>query len=990
MNSGNLHGETRENPASAAVASRVEDLAQLGVCAGCHRPLTRTGPNGECLRCLLGFALSPDDTESFPAEGDALHTPPRSAVPTLRYGHFEIAVGPDGLPIELGSGAMAVTYRALDTVLHSAVALKVINRKLAEHPAARARFLREARAAAKLHHPNVASVTHYGEQGGECYYAMELVEGETLEARVRREGPLPVAFALEVGVQVARALAAAEACGVVHRDLKPSNLMLTTRQGETGESDPFVVKVIDWGLAKAVRAESALGADHTHGAFVGTPAFASPEQFTPAADGFIDTRSDIYSLGVTLWYLLCARTPFTGRSLEEIHAGQTGSPLPVEQLISARVPGRVVALLSMMLTADAAARPQSARELLDALRRCQERFPPVAPPARRRGMRLPRLAVALGLAVALALVVAAWWRLQRDRIPAAPRDKSVAVLPFENFSPDKADAFFTVGVQDEIAADLARIGALKVVGSASTRSYPPEGRNLAKIGRELGVSHLLEGSVRRENGAVQVRVRLVNVHDLAHPWVQQYDRRLADVFAVQGEVTRAVADQLKAALAPAEKAAIAEPPTNDMAAYDLYLRAREGPKIFKSPGEVRRRYEKQIPLLEAAVARDPNFAFAWCELARAHDALHYYGFGNTTAEERAIDHRSLAETALAKARRLRPDAGEVHLAHANHFFEVSLDDEQARIEIDLARTALPNSSEVEVLAGEIARRQNRWGDAIRCLERAVALEPRENFNRFTLANTYRLLRRYDDFDRLMDQIIGTLTPQDSVAYRLFRALGSIEQRADPAPLRTAISAITPADEPNGELRDEYSLILALFTRDPDAISRTLAATEQPRFLFNRVAYPKAWFEALAARLRNDQDGAKAAFAVARAEVDQAVQANPRNARMLSLLAMIDAGLGKEEEAVREARRACELLPLEKASLDAPIAASNLAVVYAWTGQPDLAFAVLDEWISRPAGSNLPAQPSYGDLLLCPVWDPLRHDPRFPALVERLGPAALSR
>ena len=350
-----------------------------------------------------------------------------------------------------------------------------------------------------------------------------------------------------------------------------------------------------------------------------------------------------------------------------------------------------------------------------------------------------------------------------------------------------------------------------------------------------------------------------------------------------------------------------------------------------------------------------------------------------------MDHRALAEIALAKARRLRPDAGEVHLAQATHFIGPAMTNEQAQIEVDLARSALPNNAEVEEIAGEIARNQNHWEEAIRCLEKAVALEPRENVNRFTLANTYRLMRRYDESDLLLGQLIATLTPRDSVAYRLFRALGRLEQRADLAPLRAGINAITPADEPNGELKDEYSLILELCAHEPDAVSRTLAATSQPRFLINHVAYPKAWFEALAARMRRDRAGARTAFAAARVEVDRAVQADTANGRMLSLLAMIDAGLGNNGDAVREGRRACELIPVEKASVSAPAVASDLAVVYAWTGQPDLACAVLEKWIARPAGSNLPAQPTYGDLRLNPLWDPLQGNPRFAALTARLAP-----
>src|SRR5437667_2324440 len=292
-----------------------------GTCATCGRALTQCGPTGECLRCLVSLG--------FLADGEQAERPaPRGRLTPgqLRYAHFEVEVGADGFPVELGAGAMAITYRARDTVLNSAVALKVIERKVAQNPGARSRFLREARAAAQIHHPNVARVSHYGEQGGECFYVMELVEGETLETIVRREGPMPIARALEVIEQTARALAAAEACGVVHRDIKPSNIMLESDPGGTP-----IAKVIDYGVAKVLAPDAQLGDFQTQTGFIGTPAFASPEQFGPSEQRQIDPRSDIYSLGVTFWYLLCGRVPFVGRTLEEIRA-RPAQQLPVEQL----------------------------------------------------------------------------------------------------------------------------------------------------------------------------------------------------------------------------------------------------------------------------------------------------------------------------------------------------------------------------------------------------------------------------------------------------------------------------------------------------------------------------------------------------------------------------------------------------------------------------------------------------------------------------------
>src|SRR5215468_10541408 len=336
----------------------------VGTCATCGRPLTQVGPKGECVRCLasLGFL---NDSQLSEAPG----RPGRLMPGPLKYDHFEVQVGTDGFPVELGAGAMAITYRARDTVLNSTIALKVIDRRVAENPAARARFLREARAAAQIHHPNVARVSHYGEKDGECFYVMELVEGETLEAKVRREGPMPVGQALEVIEQAAHALAAAEACGVVHRDIKPSNIML-----ESDASGALRVKLIDYGIAKIAGPQADLAAEETQAGFIGTPAFASPEQFA-AGKSQIDTRSDIYSLGVTLWYLLTGRVPFAGRTIGEIEARHTNE-LPLEQLKKYHVPGQVIALLRSMLAADPKDRPQTARELLLAVNTCCAQISP--------------------------------------------------------------------------------------------------------------------------------------------------------------------------------------------------------------------------------------------------------------------------------------------------------------------------------------------------------------------------------------------------------------------------------------------------------------------------------------------------------------------------------------------------------------------------------------------------------------------------------------
>src|SRR6267154_760697 len=418
----------------------------VGTCAICGRSLTQVGPKGECLRCLadLGFLSGSQE----PGKSD---TGRRLMPGPLKYDHFEVEVGADGFPVELGAGAMAITYRARDIVLNSIVALKVIDRRVAKHPGVRSRFLREARAAAQIHHPNVARVSHYGEQDGECFYVMELVEGETLEARVRREGPMPLALALEVTEQAARALAAAEACGVVHRDIKPSNIMI-----ESDPSGASIVKVIDYGVAKVLAPQAGAGAEQTQAGFIGTPAFASPEQFAPSEQTKIDTRSDVYSLGVTFWYLLSGRVPFVGRTLNDIRVRQT-KRLPVEQLKGVDVPTRILALLKSMLAPDPKDRPQSARELLSEVHRCYTKFNPEARSRRRRAV----FATAGATLVIAAIPIGAW--LYQHGQFSGQFERSIAVLPFENLSDDKENAYLAEGIQDEILTRLSKIGDLRVI-----------------------------------------------------------------------------------------------------------------------------------------------------------------------------------------------------------------------------------------------------------------------------------------------------------------------------------------------------------------------------------------------------------------------------------------------------------------------------------------------------------------------------------------------
>src|SRR6266704_3325813 len=685
-------------------------------CATCGRPLTQCGPNGECLRCLVSLTFLGDGEQpERPAARGRLTPGP------LRYAHFEAETGADGFPMELGAGAMAITYRARDTVLNSLVALKVIDRKVAQNPGARSRFLREARAAANIRHPNVARVTYYGEQDGECFYAMELVEGETLEACVRSDGPMPLAVALDAIEQAARALAAAEACGVVHRDIKPSNVML-----ESDPSGALRVKLIDYGVAKVMGPQTQSGAEQTHAGFIGTPAFASPEQFAGAGQLPVDTRSDIYSLGVTLWYLLTGRTPFVGRTMEEIRARQTAE-LPLEQLKGLHLPGQVVALLKSMLAPDPKDRPQTARDLLSAVHRCYERF---NPQARSRRKRFALAGAALALAI-VAIALGAW--LYQHTRPFTPMERSIAVLPFGNLSSDKENAYFVEGIQDEILTRLSKIADLKVISRTSTQQYKSAPDNLREIAKQLGVAHILEGSVQKSADAVRVNVQLIKAANDSHLWADTFDRKLTDIFAVETEIAKTVADTLQAKLTGSEKQAIAVKPTENPEAHELYLKAR-----FFWNKRTSSDLKTAIQYFNQAIEKDPGYALAYAGLADAYAILTAY------AAAPVSESLPRAEIAAKKALELDESLAEAHTSLGLLLF-YNLDFQGSTKEFERAIALNPNYATAHHWYGlGPLRCIGNFDKAIAELNRALRLDPLSLIINADLGVGLMTARRYDE------------------------------------------------------------------------------------------------------------------------------------------------------------------------------------------------------------------------------------------------------
>ena len=955
-----------------------------------------------CPVCALlragGHDSAPSETlnPATESERNSAETEPSSIV--RRFENYEVMLDQDGKPIELGRGAMGITYKAFDIDLRFPVTLKVISEKYVGDESARLRFLREARAAAKVRHPNIASVLHLGRTGSGYFYAMEFVEGETLESLIRRSGRLEVRLALEIAAQVAAGLAGVHKQNLVHRDIKPDNIIVALEPGGA-----VTAKIIDLGLAKGASEFGSESEISTPGAFAGTPAFASPEQFAGLG---ADIRSDLYSLGVTLWEMLAGQVPFRGSPSELMHEHQR-APLPLEQLHG--LPQPVVVLLEVMLEKDPAQRFQSPAELLKAIPLVTAainaggsvthqdlRAIPREGAFQKRGKfsapakalltssRFPLFAwLVSGLLVGgiVTLAVNDFFRVshpaaksaETPSVSEAALEKSIAVLPFENISPNKDDAYFADGVQDEILNNLAKVAQLKVISRTSVMQYRGDAkRDLRQIANALGVANVLEGTVRRDGNHVRVSTELVDAHNDTTIWADSYDRDLTDIFAIQSEIAQTVADKLTATLSPEEKVRIEAKPTDNLEAYDLYLRAKAllvSAKVSWSEKPLR----EATNFVEQAVHLDPKFALAYCVLAEVQDYL--YLTYDCTPQRLAS-----AEAAISNALRLQPDLPEVHLAYAHHLYNAYRDYERAWVQLAIAQRSLVNNPEAILLEAAMDRRQGNVEKAIERLNKLIAFDPGDTAAISVLGGTLTGARQYRAAELAYDRLIALLP--DRPILGIEKAFVSFLKTGENTAMRLAITAL-PA-----RMRDEtdvlsFRLRLALQDRDwqqaRELIEKMKGGEDNGAFAYGFRSIPVHCYLTLLARLKGQEPEENLRSTEAREQLSQKVQKSPGDADLLSKLAVVDALLGKKQDAITEAKRATEMLPISIDAVNGPEIVKNLVVVYAWTSELELAFEALVPLTKMPFGID------YGDLKVSPFWNPLRNDGRFEKLLAELAP-----
>jgi eukaryotic-like serine/threonine-protein kinase len=692
-------------------------------CSVCGEPLNA---KGDCVACLLRTGLEESIVED-------------ASPSSLLFGDFEIARREGGSLWELGRGAFGVTYLAVDNVLRRKVALKVINLPAAagSPQAVRERFLREARAAAALRHPNVAAVYQFGASPdvSRCFYAMELIEGETLETRVSRDGPLNSKLVLDIAIQITRALMAAAAHGLIHRDLKPSNIMLKPGNAAATEIE---VKLIDFGLAKTLT-DAGSEMDLTRGEFVGTPNFASPEQFEKCS---VDVRSDIYSLGATLWFALTGKTPFAGCSIEEVRVAQKSEALPIEQLKTACVPPRLGSLLKSMLAIDPAVRP-GVNDLATALKRCS---------AKARSEKIRRNRVTLAALLILILGVSAFLIFPSLRThPAASNaetsEKSIAILPFENASHEPNTEYLSEGISEALINSLSELQQLRVIARPTAFRYKPKDVDPRQVGRELGVAAVLTGKVRQLQDALNVQVDLVDAVTGAQIWGAGYDRNIADLVAVKQAIAQEVTAKLKLKLSSEEQRRLVKRDSTNAEAYQLYLRGRYFWNKRTSEG-----IKQAVEHFQQSIEHDPNFSLGYVGMADCYTGLTFYNFAapheampkakesaikalaldNTLAEAHAsLAHVlmnydwnwSAAEKEFKRSIELKPDYATAHQWYAIHYLTATGRLEEAVQEMKKALELEPASLVMNTFMGATLYYAGRHDEAIDQCRRTIQMDP---------------------------------------------------------------------------------------------------------------------------------------------------------------------------------------------------------------------------------------------------------------------------
>jgi serine/threonine protein kinase/Tfp pilus assembly protein PilF len=921
------------------------------VCAKCGGTVFPDAPRGICSVCLFRTGLG------LLEENDVETVPQRSA-PMQEFGDYELLE-------EIGRGGQGVVYRARQKSLNRTVALKVIGLgRWASTPHLK-RFRHEAEAAARLEHPQIVPIYEIGERDGSCYYSMKFVEGGQLDELVRRE-PVSPRHAAELLVKIARTVQFAHERGILHRDIKPGNILLD-RQGEP--------HLTDFGLARLIEQESTVTNSFD---VLGTPSYMAPEQ-AAGRPKELTAAADVYALGAVFYQMLTGQPPFAGGTTYETIRLVIDTEPRNPRLWNPKVDVDLATIGLKCLEKDPKKRYETAEALAEDVERWL-RHEPIH--ARRAGVitrgrkwvrRNPAAAISAASMAALVIALGGLvWRSDLIRpLPAT----GIAVLPFENLSEDKDNAYLADGIQDEILTRLSKIADLKVISRTSTQNYKSRPENLRDIARQLGVAHILEGSVQKSGEAMRVNVQLIKAANGSHLWADTYDRRLSDIFSVETEVARAIADQLRAKLTGQEEQVIAAQPTSNPEAYDAYLRGLAySLKLTYIPANplAAQKY------LREAVRLDPKFALGWALLSYV-DAREYITRNLPPTLALREETRRAAETALT----LQPNLGEAVLAQGYYHYACLKDYDTAERYYDQARQLLPNSSRIPELLAYASRRRGRWDQSESYFDEAERLDPRNVYLLTQHAQTHILLRRFPDALRKLEQILN-ITPDDPDTLAMMAGIAQAEgdlPRASAllAPLRLAV------DDPSVLKTQVYQAILE---RRPAPVIATLKEIlMKPDSALDYSNGDLRFWLGWAQAVGGDHAAAQETWQQARSELESFLEEQPENNGLIEGLALTNMFLGDKAAALSWAEGAIAAIPIEKDAMTGPRELDILARVAAQTGEPDRAIAALQKLLSIPySGPMVESVPLTPALLrLDPMFDPLRNDAGFQKLVAPSSP-----
>jgi serine/threonine protein kinase/Tfp pilus assembly protein PilF len=943
------------------------------LCPKCGSEIPADAPEGGCPGCLLENGLHGDGSltvrdssaaavawANADAVADARHSKKaaRAAEMLGELGDYELLE-------EVGRGGQGVVFRARQKSLNRTVALKVISLGRWASKNHLKRFRLEAEAAARLEHPGIVPIHEVGERDGSCYFSMKFVEGGQLDEVVRRT-PMSLRQVAEFIAKIARNVHYAHEHGILHRDIKPGNILLD----EKGEPH-----LTDFGLARLVESESTMTRTLE---VLGTPSYMAPEQ-AAGNNAAISSVTDVYGLGGVLYQLLTGQPPFAGgTTYETIKLVLDTEPRQPRQL-NPKIDRELSTICLKCLEKDPKRRYSSALALAEDLEHwlkhepIQARHTGIFTRGRKWVRRNP--ARALSVASLIALTAASGWIVWKSEfIGRSVAANGIAVLPFENLSPDPDNAYFAEGIQDEILTRLASIADLRVISRSSTQLYHSKPRNLREIAKQLGVANILEGSVQKAADQVRVNVQLINAQSDAHLWADTFDRKLTDIFSVETEIAKRIAESLQAKLTGREEQALAVKPTNNPEAYDAYLR---GLAFESRIGNRRERYRTALSSYERAVQLDPNFAVAWTRLSRL-DAWFYFNRLDATTAGRG----DAAKSALENAQKLEPNSPETLLALGYYQYYVLLDYGRAKTTFEHVSKMLPGSSEARRALGLITRHEGHWDQSIAYFEQALALDPRNVELLDYAAFTYSMLRQFEAALKLYDRVLD-ITPNDpEVMARkagLYQAQGNLQQSANLLP---EINPQTPSSfafftkirqlrfERNyGEAVRLLHAKLAQFHYDSDFEK----ADDQVRL-------------ALMQRLAGDTAGARVTAEQARNTLEQLYEDQPDRAPLAVTLSQAYAVMGQKDLAEKLAERATMLLPSNKDRVFGPAFEQNLALVEVIIGENIRAIATLTRLLQTPYGGwSYPTPVTPALLRLDPIWDPLRADPAFQKLCEEKQP-----